>query len=68
MATTLYSVEGMTCGGCQRHVEKALKGVPGVSTVQVDLAKGTASVEGEASFESLAAALKAEGYALRHPD
>lgn len=68
MATTLYKVEGMTCGGCQRHVEKALKAISGVSMVQIDLAKGTATVEGDASFETLAASLQAEGYTLRHSD
>ena len=36
MKTTL-SIEGMMCGHCQATVEKALKGVPGVSEVVVSL-------------------------------
>ncbi len=44
-ATVTLSVKGMSCGGCVRHVESALKGVPGVGTVAVDLAKGKATVE-----------------------
>jgi len=64
MTTEHYRVTGMTCGGCAKHVEKALRAVPGVTEVTVDLANGAASVEGTASFELLAASVGAAGYEL----
>ncbi len=44
MAETL-KIKGMSCAHCAKAVEKALKEIPGVLSVQVDLGKGTASVE-----------------------
>lgn len=38
-------IEGMTCQGCVRSVEKKLSGVAGVQSAKVDLAAGKASVE-----------------------
>ena len=35
MSETLLSVTGMTCAGCARHVEQALRKVPGVRAVRV---------------------------------
>lgn len=64
METKTYRVTGMTCGGCAKHVEKALRGVAGVAAVTVDVAKGTASVEGTASFEAMAASVSAAGYEM----
>lgn len=55
-------VTGMTCNHCVMHVTKALKGVSGVSDAKVDLARGEAVVEGEASVADLIAAVKEEGY------
>ncbi|WP_186261511.1 heavy-metal-associated domain-containing protein, partial [Burkholderia gladioli] len=43
--TTELDVEGMTCGGCARRVEKALAAVPGVAQAKVDLAATRAEVE-----------------------
>ncbi|WP_065128779.1 heavy metal translocating P-type ATPase [Dehalogenimonas alkenigignens] len=41
---TLF-IGGMTCAACVRHVEGALKSVPGVGEVTVNLATGKAAVE-----------------------
>ncbi len=38
-------VHGMTCASCVAHVEKALKGVAGVSAVAVNLATESAAIE-----------------------
>jgi copper chaperone CopZ len=62
--TEIYRVNGMTCGGCARHVEKALRAVAGVSSVVMDVPKGTATVEGTASYEAMAASVAAAGYEL----
>lgn len=43
--THQYQVEGMTCGKCSATVTSALKKVPGVKSVKVDLAKQEATVE-----------------------
>ena len=64
MSTETYTVKGMTCGGCVRHVEKALKATPGVTGVSVDLGSASATVEGTASFETLAAQVAGAGYEM----
>ena len=40
-----YSVSGMTCASCVSHVEKAIRAVPGVADVAVNLATERATVE-----------------------
>ena len=67
MGTSTYRINGMTCGGCAKHVEKALRSVPGVTGVIVDVAKGAATVEGEASFEAMAACVANAGYEMITP-
>jgi copper chaperone len=47
MQTTELKVDGMTCGSCVASVTKALKRVPGVQDVEVDLSSGIARVRGE---------------------
>ncbi|MFT4522908.1 MAG: heavy metal translocating P-type ATPase [Bacteroidia bacterium] len=42
--THSYSIQGMTCGGCQSHVQHALSSVEGVIKVAVNLEKGEASI------------------------
>ena len=41
----VYPVAGMTCAACVQHVGEALRSVPGVSAVSVNLATATATVE-----------------------
>ena len=40
------SIEGMSCGHCVGRIKSALAGIPGVTSVQVDLAAKSAVVEG----------------------
>lgn len=63
MKTTL-SIEGMMCGHCQATVEKALKGVPGVSEVVVSLEGKNAVVTAEESVsaDALKSAVVDAGY------
>lgn len=59
-------IDGMTCGGCVRSVEKALGRVPGVQKVAVSLEKKAAVVEGEALDRAkLESAVLDAGYDLR---
>ncbi|MGE3717987.1 MAG: heavy metal translocating P-type ATPase, partial [Bauldia sp.] len=71
-ATAEFDVEGMHCASCVSAVERALKAVPGVTDVAVNLATNRATVTrltGQAPDELLAAAIAAEGYtAVRHMD
>jgi len=57
---------GMTCASCVGRVEKALKGVPGVQDVTVNIATERASVVAAASVaaSTLAAAVHKAGYSV----
>lgn len=64
---TTLKVTGMSCSGCSAAVERALKRVTGVSSVNVDLKAGQASVEydpAKASDKDLADAVKKAGYGV----
>lgn len=45
MATT-YRVTGMTCGGCARSVEAAIKAVAADAKITIDVAKAAVTVDG----------------------
>ena len=62
--TRTLNVTGMMCQHCVAHVTKALEGVSGVSSVDVSLEAGTATVEADASVtdEALVAAVVDAGY------
>ncbi|MFH2204333.1 MAG: heavy metal translocating P-type ATPase [Elusimicrobiota bacterium] len=47
-------IEGMTCASCVRHVERALAGVAGVRTAEVNLASETARVTADGAMPPLA--------------
>ncbi|WP_309571980.1 cation transporter [Deinococcus sp.] len=63
--TTELNITGMTCGHCVKAVEGALKSIPGVQTVTVDLASGHATVQGDADTQAMLAAVTEEGYAAQ---
>ena len=62
-STIELSISGMTCGNCVKHVDHALRDVPGVTDVVVDLAGKAARVEtnGTTAPEELIAAVVEEG-------
>lgn len=59
-------VKGMMCGNCVKHVDKALSAMEGVMSVDVDLEKGTATVETgkEISKDEFKAVIEEAGYEL----
>jgi len=59
---TTLNISGMTCSHCQHAVKSALESVEGVQRAEVDLAAGTAQVEGNADLGALVAAVEEEGY------
>lgn len=60
----ILTIEGMMCGHCSMHVEKALKSVEGVTDVTIDLQKKTAevSVNKEIADEVFKNIISEEGY------
>jgi copper chaperone len=62
MSDTVLTIEGMTCMHCKMRIEKALKGVPGVTGVQVDLAEKQAVVAGSAEQADMAKAVAGAGF------
>ena len=62
--TKTLNVTGMMCQHCVMHVTKALEGVEGVSSVDVSLEAGTATVEAadSVSDDALVAAVADAGY------
>ncbi len=55
-------VSGMTCGHCVAAVSKAVRAVPRVEDVAVDLAKGEVAVKGNPDPDAVRAAIVEEGY------
>lgn len=45
MTKTTLKIEGMMCEGCVGKVRTALEGVDGVTSADVNMKKGTATVE-----------------------
>ena len=57
-----YSVTGMSCAACSARVEKAVRGVPGVTECAVSLLTNSMGVNGTASEEAILAAVRDAGY------
>ncbi len=55
-------VEGMTCQGCVRSVETALKKADPEAKVAVDLDSGKVEVEGALTFETAKSVIEASGF------
>jgi copper chaperone CopZ len=66
--TTSFSVSGMTCGNCEKHVRHAAEHVPGVTSVQVDRPGNRATVSFDPQVTTpaaIAAAITEAGYEAR---
>ncbi|RCK68690.1 heavy-metal-associated domain-containing protein [Desertihabitans brevis] len=66
MSTSTWTVTGMTCEHCVASVTEEVGGLPGVRSVDVDLASGQVEVSSEAPLprEQVAAAVEEAGYTL----
>jgi len=61
----IVTIEGMSCGHCVMHVRSALEAIPGAKSVEVDLLKKNAVVEGDNLNDvSLNAAIIDAGYTI----
>lgn len=59
-------IKGMTCSGCTEAVSRAIRKVPGVTDVSVELEAGRARVAGTATHKDLAAAVETAGFDIVH--
>lgn len=59
-----YHVKGMTCQHCVRAVTEAIKGLPNVEDVQVDLESGVVKIKGNPDKVAVKKAIEEEGYTL----
>ncbi len=58
----VFTVEGMTCGHCEKAVTKALLALDGQAKVLIDRTQDKVQVESTQSREALAKAIAEEGY------
>lgn len=69
MATTTYTVRGMTCGHCVNAVTEELQEIDGVTEVTIDLVEGgdspvTVTSAAELERAAVVAAVDEAGYEL----
>ncbi len=60
--TTAYSVPAISCDHCKHAIEGEVSKVAGVSSVDVDVAAKTVTVEGTADDAAVRAAIDEAGY------
>jgi copper chaperone CopZ len=61
----VYLVEGMTCSGCERTVQRVIGNLDGVKSSKADLKSSTVSVEydpGKISIDKIKSAINGVGY------
>jgi len=61
----VFEIEGMHCGHCVATVDKALRALPGVTVVAVEVGRVEVELEQPAAASDVVAALAAAGYAAR---
>jgi copper chaperone len=59
-----FSVQGMTCGHCERSVTGAVQELDPEATVRIDRASGRVDVASTVPRAALAAAIAEEGYTV----
>lgn len=62
---TLFNVNGMSCPHCKGAVEKAIKGMTGISDAVVNLEKGHVTVifdESQVTVDQIKEAVRKAGY------
>lgn len=60
--TKTYKIEGMNCSHCKAAVEKAITGIQGIDSVEVDLSSGLATVSGEIEDDKITEAVRLAGF------
>ena len=57
-----FSVQGMTCGHCERAVTTAIKQVDPAAEVRIERSKNLVEVTSDVAPDRIAAAIREEGY------
>lgn len=58
----IFTVEGMTCGHCEKAVAKAILSLDAQAKVVIDLTHNSLQVDSDKSREALAQAIVDDGY------
>lgn len=66
MTTSTYTVSGMTCAHCVNSVTEEVAKIPGVTSVNVDLASGDLQISSESPVDAaeVKSAVEEAGYEL----
>lgn len=66
MTTSTYTVSGMTCAHCASSVTEEVTKIPGVTSVNVDLATGDVQIGSESPVDAadVKSAVEEAGYKL----
>lgn len=62
MSPQTFTVQGMTCGHCERAVQTAIKTLDPQAEVRIDRSQNKVEVTTEKPREAIAAAISEEGY------
>ena len=60
----LFTVQGMTCGHCEKAVTTAIKTLDPQAEVRIDRSQNLVEVETEQPRDAVAAAISEEGYTV----
>ena len=59
---TTIKIKGMSCQHCAGSTRKALEAIPGLSDIEIDLAKGEATFEGTVDIKTVKEAIAGIGF------
>ena len=60
----IFTVQGMTCGHCERAVTQAIKQVDPQAHIRIDRPQNRVEVDSSQPRERIAEAIREEGYAV----
>lgn len=60
----IFTVQGMTCGHCEKAVTTAIKTLDPQAQVRIDRANNRVEVNTEQTREAVSAAIQEEGYSV----
>lgn len=60
----IFTVQGMTCGHCERAVTTAIKQLDPMAEVRIDRPQNRVEVTSEQPRDKIAEAIREEGYAV----
>ena len=64
MSQQTFTVQGMTCGHCEKAVTTAIKTLDPQAEVRIDRSQNLVEVQTEQPREAVAAAISEEGYTV----